>query len=584
MATETKPIFLHHGARHEAASAPAVRALTSLWLPAAMLFTLTLVVYWLSRTQANTFDAVSYANQIAHLYPRTGDSRWLFHPHHLLFNALGYVLWRAAHALGYRGGSLVVLQSLNATLGAAGISVFYLTLRRLLQRSRWLPFLISLGLAFSFGYWITATDGRVNMPSTFLMVCAFAVLCRTMQSPQPRLAALVGTLSGLAVLFHESTGLFAVVGLAGILLAEDDPLLLPVAMRVRRRAMVLLFLGTWAATVGLPYLFIGIFALHLHSVASFRHWSSEYAELGWWWDFHIFHNIRLDLYAFRHAAFVEPPGKQGTFHLGRNIPFALSRLYFATLIGWLGAVYAFCAALPLLWRSHNRRLMIVCVLWIIVYAAFFTVWSPGYFVFWVPVLVPTAVMLALALAHYRAGRSRLTANWLLGGWIVLYTVLNAQASILPHLGPNADPFRRIASDVRAHTLPGDVVLVAGAGDGGPCEVALPYFADRAVVSLHGLLTKGRNDKPSALATAQTQIDTALASGHAVYALDEVIPGHNAHTQADLLKRHHLLAADLKALLSPYTRTLAWQSPRGPIWRLTPHPPAMPTAQPVAQAS
>jgi hypothetical protein len=570
MATETKPVSLQSNVRLSSSAPTALAsARSSLWAPATLLFFLTLGVYWTTRTEANTFDAVSYANQIAHLYPRTGDIRWLFHPHHLLFNALGYALWQIARALGYTGGSLVVLQSLNATLGAAGVSVFYVTLRRLLQRSRWLPLLVSLGLAFSFGYWICATDGRVNMPSLFFLLCAFAVLCRTMHTPQIGLAALTGALAGGAVLFHESAGLFVIVGLAGVLLAEDDPMLLPKVMLRRRQRMVLAFLGTWAVTVGLPYLLIGVFALHLHSVSSFRHWSNEYAELGWWWDFHIGRNLSLDLYAFRHAAFVEPPGKQGTFHLGPNIPLALKGLYFATLIGWLGAVYAFCAALPLLWRSHNRRLMIVCVLWIFVYAAFFTVWSPGYFVFWVPVLVPTGIMLALALAHYRARRGGLTANWLLGAWIVLYTVLNAQASILPHLGADTDPFRRIAADVRVHTLPGDVILVAGAGDGGPCEVALPYFADREVISLHTLLNHSRNDKPSALATAKTEIDTTLASGHSVYALDEVIPAHNTHTQAELANRHGLTQADLKALLSPYTRTLAWRSPRGPVWRLTP---------------
>ncbi len=485
-----------------------------------------------------------------------------------LFNALGYVVWRLARMGGYVGGSLPVLQSLNAVLGAAGISVYYLTLRRLLQRSRWLPLLISLGLALSFGYWICATDGRVNMPSVFLMLCAFAVLCRVMQTPRPRLAALAGALSGAAVLFHESAGLFALVGLAGVWLGEDDPMLPPPAMRRLRRHMIGAFLGTWVATTLLPYLGVGIFALHLHSIESFRHWMSEYSELGWWWDFHILHNIRLDLYAFRHAAFVEPPGKAGTFHLSRHIPIALSRLYAVTLLGWFIAVYAFFAATPLLWRSHNRRTMIVCVLWILVYAAFFTVWSPGYFVFWVPVLIPTGVMLALALAHYRAGRGGLAANWLLGIWIGLYALLNAQASILPHLATGSDPFRRIAADVRAHTAPGDIVLVAGAGDGGPCEVALPYFADREVISLHSLLTRSHNDRGVALAEARAQIDDALGQGHAVYALDEIIPGHDAHTFAALADRHHLTPGDLKSLFTPYRRQLAWRSPRGPVWRLS----------------
>jgi len=556
------------------------RAALTLWLPALLLFAGALALYTATATRVNTFDAVSYANQIGHLYPRTGDPRWLFHPHHLLFNALGYALWRLAQAFGYRGGTLPVLQALNAALGAAGVSAFYLILRRLLQRSRWLPLLLSAGLALSFGYWICATDGRVNMPSLFLLLCAFGVLSRSMQTPRVALAAWAGALAGGALLLHESAGLFAVVGLAGVLLAEDDPLLTREAMRARRRGMTLAYLGAWGLTAGLPYLVVGIFVLHLHSPAAFHRWTSEYAELGWWWDFHIGHNLRLDLYAFRHAAFVEPPGRQGTFHLSRHVPIQLGRLYWATLLGWLGASYAFLAALPLLWRSHNRRTMIVCVLWIVVYAAFFTVWSPGYFVFWVPVLVPTGVMLALALAHYRAGPGGLLANWLLGAWIVLYATLNLQASILPHLAPNADPFRRIAADVRAHSHGGDVVLVAGAGDGGPCEVALPYFADREVVSLHGLLTKARDDKGAAFQSAQARLDAALTGGHAVYALDEVVPGHDRRTLAALSSRHGISDADLKALLHPYARTLAWHSPRGPVWRLSRSVPSPSPDEPV----
>ena len=100
-----------------------------------------------------------------------------------------------------------------------------------------------------------------------------------------------------------------------------------------------------------------------------------------------------------------------------------------------------------------------------------------------------------------------------------------------------------------------------------CEVALPYFADRDVISLHGLLTKKRDDKAAALSLAQSEINSTLAAGHAVYALDEVVPTHSAKTLAALSAKHHLTPADLKTLLSPYVRTFAWQSPRGPVWRL-----------------
>ena len=337
----------------------------------------TLLLYWNTQTSANTFDAVSYANQIAHLYPRTHDPHWLFHPHHLLFNALGYVLWRMARSCGYRGGSLVVLQDLNSVLGAAGVTVYYLTLKRLLQRSRGLPVLIAAGLALSFGCWICGTDGRVNMPSLFLMLAAFAVLSQLMVSPRPALAAWTGLLAGGAVLFHESAGLFVVVGLAGVLLSETT---------FRRRLPLLLAYGAaWGITSALPYLIVGVFVLHLHTPAEFHAWTSEYSELGWWWDFRVLHNLSSDFFALRHASFVEPGPRPSFWILG---------LYSLSVVGWLAAAYAIVAALPQLWRGHNRNLIIVLLLWSFVYAAFFTVWSPGYFVFWVPVLVPASLLLA----------------------------------------------------------------------------------------------------------------------------------------------------------------------------------------------
>ena len=515
-------------------------------LAAALLLLGTGALYWLTRTAANTFDAVSYANQIAHLFPRTGDPRWLFHPHHLLFNAGGYAVWQAARALGFCGGPLVVLQSLNAALGAFGVALFFLTLRRLLPGSRGLPLLTALGLALSFGWWVCATDGRVNLPSLILMLAAFSVLTRLMPAPTLPLAAWAGTLAGGAVLFHESAGLFAAVGLAAVLAAGAE--------RPRRRCLALAYLAAWGLTAALPYLFVGVFVLHLHSPAAFHAWSAAYTELGWWWDFRILHNLGSDFAAFRHASFAD---------LGPRPAPLTALLYWLSVAGWLGAALTVAVSLPALWRSPHRPLVLVCAVWIAVYAAFFTVWSPGYFVFWVPVLIPAGTLLALSLAQ----RKSPLASGLLGAWVIACALLTLQTSILPHLAPSSDPFRRMAADVRAHTRFGDVVVVAGAGDGGPCEVALPYFADRDVISLHGILTKRRDDKAAAIAQAQAEMDAALASGRSVYVLDEAVPGHSPKTLAALAAKHGITGEDLAALLSPYARTLAWQSERGPVWRV-----------------
>ena len=149
------------------------RARLPLRAQAALLFSALAALYWVTATHTNTFDAVAYANQIG-LAAQTGTVRALFHPHHLLFNALGYGVWRLARAGGYGGGPLIVLQRINAVVGAAGVTLAFLALRRLVPRR--IAWVATALLALSSGWWICATDGRVNMISAVLLLAAFALL------------------------------------------------------------------------------------------------------------------------------------------------------------------------------------------------------------------------------------------------------------------------------------------------------------------------------------------------------------------------------------------------------------------------
>lgn len=559
---------------------PLIQTDNSLLIPALGLFIATLTGYFLTRTRYNTFDAVSYANQVEHLFPRTHDAHWLFHPHHLLFNATAYLIWRPLAAAGYRGGALRTIQDLNTVWAAAGITLYYLILRLFLKRSRWLPLLISIGLSLSFGYWISATDARVNMPSTTLLIAAFYVLCLHIESPTMPRASLVGFLAGLSALYHESAVIFFVVGLAGLILPDFSGTIAQPDIRRNRLHYAAAYVVTWILTVTVPYLFVGIVILHIHSIGGFKHWLTSYSELGWWWSFTVLHNLRLDAYALRRTAFVEPAGKQGTFHLDKSAPVGISTLYFMALAGWFSAVYAFGVALPLLWRMQYARILVICLIWIALYSAFFTFWSPGYFIFWVPVLVPIGLLIALCLAHYRAKRGGIAVNWLVGAWILIIALVNLQSSIAPHLKETSDPFQRIAGNIAAHTRSGDIVVVTGAGDAAQCEVDIPYFADRECVSLHTILTRQHNDPVAAIEVARSQMDSALAAGHNVYALDEV---WNSPLAMASLEQHHpgWVMADEKILFQPYRRIHAWMGSDGWVWQLLPTTAALPTDTNVA---
>ncbi|MGO8670662.1 MAG: hypothetical protein ACLQVD_04765 [Capsulimonadaceae bacterium] len=536
---------------------------------AALVFAVFSALYLATRTQYSTFDAVSYSNQIAHLYPRTHDLHWLLHPHHLLFNGTGYLLWRMAQAFGYRGGPLVVLETYNAFIGAAGVAVFYVILRLLMQRSQGLPVLYTCGLGLSFGYWICSTDGRVNPTSTTLLLISFALLCVMCERATPVRAVAAGLIAGLAFLYHESAGLFVLVGLAGMAAVPAE------ALRGQRSGarlhLAMAFAVAWTAVAVTGYGVLGGLALRLHSVGAFHRWSAEYAELGWWWNFHIVHNLRLDVYALRHAAFVEPPGKRGTFHLAADTPTGLLALYFATLAGWFVAVYYFFMALPLLWRTHYRPVLIMSLVWMGLYGAFFTVWSPGYFVFWVPTLAPIALLLALSTAHYRSHRAGILANWLVGIWIAMYATVNVVASIGPHLQPMASPFARVAAEFRRHTRPGDLVLISGGGDLAEVEANIPYFADRDCMSFHTELGRSHDDSVAAISTTQALISRTLAAGHEVYVTDDLWRIYKYPDVVDKLQQHYpgFTPDTVQALFRPWSVDLAWPGSHGPVWKLLP---------------
>ena len=527
----------------------------SLRLPTSwLLFFGTLAVYLLTRTHLNTFDAVAYANQIG-LAQETGKLRPLFHPHHLLFNALGFGAWRLARFAGFTGGPLIVNQTLNAALGAWGVGLFYVTLRRL-QPLGPAPLLLALGLAGSFGWWICATDGRVNLPSSVMMLAAFGVLVRLRERPTADQAALVGLLAGLAVLFHESAGLFGIVGAVGIVAAVSG----------RKRGRLLAAYGAaWAAVVLIAYGSVGVFALHLHSVFGFKHWMNAYAERGWWWDFHVLHNLRLDLFGLRHAVFAQPLGRaalaQTPLHAFGTVALGLLWLcYGLSLLGIVAAAWAILSALPRLRRSADWPVVLVCLAWITLYAGFFTIWCPGAFVFWVPALIPLGTLLLLAHPPVR----------LLGIWIGVLVLLNFLAGILPYLKPVAGLSQRVALDIKAHTPPRSLVIVSGVGDDAQCEVDVPYFANRPVLSLHGLLAHTAT-LPAAQAALDQSLARAFGAKRQVYVLDEIWSRRDE--VAGLTRQSPgVSGADLRALFGHDTLTPAWTGPRGIVWRVTPPSP------------
>jgi hypothetical protein len=541
---------------------------TTIWgqlIVAALMFGVFLALYLCTITSYYTFDAVSYAQQIL-TYRHTHNLYWIFHPHHLLFNGLSFLVWRCAVAFGFTGGPLAVILRMNAVLGALGLGVFYLTLRRILTRSHTLAVLLTVALGCSFGYWICATDARVNMPSLTALIAATLAIVWTIQAPNRARAMTAGCLAGLAALLHESAVLYIVVGWVGVMLSEYPQGDRREEWRARFATLVY-FTAAWLATFVIPYLFVGTVLLHLHTVHAYRIWASRYAELGWWWSFDVGKNLRLDIYGIRRALFVEPVGKTGTFHISKGSD-ELMPLYFLSLAGWIAAVCSFFTAWPLLIKTHYRPYLILATVWVLIYVAFFTFWSPEYFVFWVPVIVASCIIFALAASPLRA-RKR---GWIWMGaiilWVACFGYSNFAESIKPHLLMQNNPYLIQAGDIETHTHNGDIVLVSGMGNEASAEVYIPYFAHRYVFAVHTEMERRKDDQQATRLALLQAMQSCRKNGGHVYGLNEL--WNSKDVRLGLMQRHKLSSAQLSQMFARQKVTTAWKDPRGQyVWMVSP---------------
>jgi hypothetical protein len=155
----------------------------------------------------------------------------------------------------------------------------------------------------------------------------------------------------------------------------------------------------------------------------------------------------------------------------------------------------------------------------------------------------------------------------------MFAGLNFLAGILPYLKPVAGLSQRVAVDIKAHTPPRSLIVLSGVGDDAQCEVDVPYFAERPVLSLHGLLAHAAT-LPAAQASLNKSLAGAYGAKRQVYVMGEM---WSRRDQAAGLARQSpgLSGADVQALFRDYAFIPAWNGPRGTVWRVLPLPPAHP---------
>jgi len=392
-------------------------------------------------------DAVNYA-----ITMEEGTISALFHPHHLLYNPLGWLLFNAAQWFGHGHipilHLMVTVSSIFGTLGAIlfGAMVFQLTGKKMLA------LIIPLLLAFSYGYWYSSLNGESYIISIFfLIVCLYLVLMINTGTGQLFIVFLA-LAHGIATLFHQSHILF----------------LIPVSFFLYKKGGIRTlwsYCFVFAMIVGSVYLWACYLTNNLSSLKDFLEWITRYAQ-GKPPNFGHFHIVNIPVAIISLGRSVLYGSYIGDLLLDRIFDINKSGLIISTILV-LGIIFYFVLVL---FRDRNVMgrqgdVNRFCIIWIASYFAFFVWWDPGNFDFMMTLLIPCYLLFSIFLNHAES-KYRMNRNLALALAILLF-LSNFFAEILPGSKLKNNQSYQLASSFKNYVSKEDLVLVND-------PVLLPY--------------------------------------------------------------------------------------------------------------
>jgi hypothetical protein len=377
----------------------------------------------------------------------------LLHPNHLIYNALGYLFYRAARSIGLQIRAVEVLQILNCFISAASAYVLF---RILIDcfRSVYLCASLTLLFAFSATWWKFSTDADSYIPSVFFLLTSFYLILPN-RKPKPFLVALAHTLS---MLFHQLAILFLPVVVLGLVLQTSS------WPRKRRLAPVLQY-GLTAFLLTFP-LFYYSFYLVTGSLSfkPFLQWITTFSpEHGF--TFNAWDNLT---YTLRGHSRLFAGGRMGFLRDLRDpwmyamtgVVLILAALFFFKLIRHFRELKTtFSTALKDEGRLQSR-LRILCVVWIACYLVFLFFFIPQntfYRLFYLPAII---VLLGTFLVPYEAARDNAPRRYRLALFVALLAVTNLTFSAYPYAQVRANPPLALALQLNKAWPQGTIVYYA----------------------------------------------------------------------------------------------------------------------------
>lgn len=422
----------------------------------AYLATLTADYYW---------DGITFALQIEKVAKMQRGTYLLFHQNHLLYNGLGYLLYRIANAVSPTIRGLYVLQIANTVAGAAGVGIFFRMAERL-SGSRYLAVISSAVLAFSAVWWKLATDADAYIVSVLLMlICA-----NTLLSSRPRCLLAGLSLAG-AMLMHQLASLFYLAAMVAIFTSPSIE---------KKRSFAAKFSTlAWGTTIACYYLCANLFH-DIKEPLGLANWAVS-NQSGVSPSSNPLRGLALLLrgnletvVGHSFALYRNQGGwPEKLFAWGALILLILLLLMFARTLRSAGFLKGFFSVTPQareVWKACAPML----IAWIGTYIIFLIFWEPWQVLYRVFYLPPLALALGLALRNYHttAGNSPTAVPVVAVGALLLF---NLAFYISPHMRAASNPLVVAARDAQHIWNGKTVIYFAGHTE---ADTAFEYFNDQ----------------------------------------------------------------------------------------------------------
>jgi hypothetical protein len=425
-----------------------------------LIFPTLLLIYLAFPTRNYFWDGIDFAQTVEDAHCLCGP---LIHPSHLVYNAIGYLAYKAAQGIGTHLRALPVMQFVNSVLSVLAAYVFFRILQSSLRR-RCLSLILTLCFAFSVTWWKFSTDADAYVPAVLFLLITFYLLLPG-RPPRPLLVALTFSAS---MCFHQLAIVFYPVTALGLWLQQP-------ALAPRRRAWLVLQSGATACLLTAAA-YYGGFRLQTgtHGLREFAHWItyhspdtsftfSPWSSTG--------HTLRGQVRLF--------VGGRFNYIAGLVNPLIIALLVvlvvLAIVLGY-DLIRSFKQRgdglePPLKQNAETKALLLLCGVWILSYNAFLFVWLPFhtfYRLFYLPAMILAGGILLVT-------ETRSDSRTLLRR-VVLLTSIMAVANFLflifPYAHTQKNPPLQMALEMNKLWPPGTVIYY---GDSNTDNRLFKYF-------------------------------------------------------------------------------------------------------------